>query len=326
MPSFVYTNNISLHNKYGIMGDGSSTGIPTIEKFFPGGVVGCNVLAGGKASLYPATNAFPSVTDWTASFENYTGADYRLKIGSPVALAGCGGTTPGVDFSVLNAAMAGAAPPTEPEPPPPGGTGGNVAPIARHGGPYSAPLGQNVTVTGAASTDADGSISGYWWTWGDEVLVRAANLPSRPSPDTEWVREVSSSAAGGAALRNPNRGAPKRGTALAVARQLCGIPGAGSGGRAVPAVDADECQRQLVFERLAVRAVQRRHHLLRSAGRNRRATPSPSSSRKATAPASPGWGWNDDHYGGMGTPIYFAASGTQTIRIPGARGWGRGGI
>ena len=34
IPSFVYTDNISLHNKYGIMGDGSTTGIPMITRYF----------------------------------------------------------------------------------------------------------------------------------------------------------------------------------------------------------------------------------------------------------------------------------------------------
>jgi hypothetical protein len=27
------------------------------------------------------------------------------------------------------------------------------------------------------------------------------------------------------------------------------------------------------------------------------------------------WGWNDDNYGGLGAPVYFATSGIQTIRI-----------
>jgi hypothetical protein len=28
-----------------------------------------------------------------------------------------------------------------------------------------------------------------------------------------------------------------------------------------------------------------------------------------------GWGWNDNAYDGLGTPIYFAASGPQTLRV-----------
>jgi len=28
-----------------------------------------------------------------------------------------------------------------------------------------------------------------------------------------------------------------------------------------------------------------------------------------------GWGWQDDTYGALGTPIYFATSGTQNIRV-----------
>ncbi len=37
MSGLVYTNNISQHHSYGIMGDGATTGKPTITKYFPGG-------------------------------------------------------------------------------------------------------------------------------------------------------------------------------------------------------------------------------------------------------------------------------------------------
>ena len=49
MSGLVYTNNISQHHRYGIMGDGATTGIPTITRYFPGAIVRCNVLAGGSA-------------------------------------------------------------------------------------------------------------------------------------------------------------------------------------------------------------------------------------------------------------------------------------
>ncbi|MDQ3213796.1 MAG: hypothetical protein M3Q85_14040, partial [Acidobacteriota bacterium] len=107
VPAFVYTDNISLHHSYGIMGNGSSSGIPTITKFFPGGNVTCNVLAGGPSSVYPRPNAFPTVAQWTASFQDSAAEDYRLRAGSPVATAGCGGLTPGVNFTTLDAALGG---------------------------------------------------------------------------------------------------------------------------------------------------------------------------------------------------------------------------
>ncbi|MGH8638037.1 MAG: hypothetical protein ACREUZ_12960, partial [Burkholderiales bacterium] len=105
MPDLVYTNNISQHHTYGIMGQGSSIGIPTITAFFPDAVVRCNVLAGGKASLYPTPNGFPTVTEWNASFVDPSAGNYALIAGSPVALAGCGGVPPGADMTALNAAL-----------------------------------------------------------------------------------------------------------------------------------------------------------------------------------------------------------------------------
>ena len=102
MSGLVYTNNISQHHRYGIMGDGATTGIPTITRYFPGATVRCNVLAGGSASLYPTPNAFPSVTAWNASFVNAGAGDYRLIPGSPVASGGCSGAIPGADVAKLN--------------------------------------------------------------------------------------------------------------------------------------------------------------------------------------------------------------------------------
>ena len=88
MPGVVYTNNVSQHHRYGIMGSGASTGKPTIAAFFPGGVFQCNVLAGGTASLYPTPNAFPTVAQWNSAFVNPAAGDYRIASGSALAAAG----------------------------------------------------------------------------------------------------------------------------------------------------------------------------------------------------------------------------------------------
>jgi hypothetical protein len=77
--NFVYTNNMSAHNTYGINGSGSSSGLTALNAYAAGFIGRGNVLAGGKASLYPAGNYFPSVTDWQASFENYAAGDYRVR-------------------------------------------------------------------------------------------------------------------------------------------------------------------------------------------------------------------------------------------------------
>jgi hypothetical protein len=82
---FVYTKNLARHNTYGVKGQGTGTGLSTLQYYFPGYVFSGNVLAGGKASLYPAGNYFPTVTQFEAAFVDYANGDYRLKTGADLA-------------------------------------------------------------------------------------------------------------------------------------------------------------------------------------------------------------------------------------------------
>ena len=258
MPGVVYTNNLSQHHRYGIMGSGASTGKPTIAAYFPGGVVQCNVLAGGTASLYPTPNAFPTVAQWDSAFVDPAAGDYRIASGSAVAAAGCGGSVPGADFPVLNAAMGG-----------PPWTEAPAIPISRRSptpaDPMRAAVGASFSADGTASRDPDGTVLDYLWSWGDEVLVRAADLPPSAIRGSEWVRSAASDAAGGAMLLNPDRGAAKRAAALAVARELRRAHGQRGGGRPVPPLAAQPRHQQRVRERLALSAVQRRRRCCRDA-------------------------------------------------------------
>jgi hypothetical protein len=105
MQNFVYTNNIAEHRDYGIMGDSGQPGQYTIDRFFPGSTITYNVLAGGTASRYPATNAFPTTQEWFASFSNFAAADYRLLSTSPFYAAGAGGSVPGANLAAIDAAV-----------------------------------------------------------------------------------------------------------------------------------------------------------------------------------------------------------------------------
>jgi hypothetical protein len=73
--NFVFTNNIAPHNEYGVMGDGSSVGNPTIQRYFPGGVFKKNVIIGGRNNSYPAENFFPA----SIEFADRNNGDYRIK-------------------------------------------------------------------------------------------------------------------------------------------------------------------------------------------------------------------------------------------------------
>jgi hypothetical protein len=57
---FVYTNNVSPHNRKGVTGRYLDTGNSTLAKYFPGARFVQNVLIGGNPSLYPPNNSFPA--------------------------------------------------------------------------------------------------------------------------------------------------------------------------------------------------------------------------------------------------------------------------
>jgi hypothetical protein len=92
-----YTNNLSAHNRYGIMGQNYPTGTPAINAYLPDGVVSHNVLAGGSASGYPTPNFFPTVAAWESGFVNFAAGNYRLAPTSPYNNAGSDGIDIGAD-------------------------------------------------------------------------------------------------------------------------------------------------------------------------------------------------------------------------------------
>ena len=87
---FVFTNNLMRHRYYGIMGDGTSPGMLTIQTYFPGMVMTGNVLADGgwAASQYPTGQLFPTEAELEAGFLDYAGGDYRVR--TTVAWSGSG--------------------------------------------------------------------------------------------------------------------------------------------------------------------------------------------------------------------------------------------
>ncbi|MBI2116980.1 MAG: hypothetical protein HYT85_18135 [candidate division NC10 bacterium] len=105
---FVYRNNITPHNLYGVGGDGTF-GNPklTLSTYFPGAVVEKNVIAGGNAAQYPPENFFPASLHHVG-FLNRAGGDYRLADSSPFRGVGTDGGDVGVDFRAFSPAMAAA--------------------------------------------------------------------------------------------------------------------------------------------------------------------------------------------------------------------------
>lgn len=98
--NFVFTNNIMPHLALGIVGTGTATGMPTLERYFPGAIVKGNVLAGGNAARYPAGNFFPVSLD-DVGFVNRVTGDRRLALASRYKSAGAHGRDPGADVDAL---------------------------------------------------------------------------------------------------------------------------------------------------------------------------------------------------------------------------------
>ena len=105
---FSYTNNMSAHDAYGIMGANYSVGLSTIAAYFPASSIARNVLAGGSASKYPAGNFFPSMAQWQGAFVDFANGNYRLAPGSAFANAATDGTDLGADIDAVNAETSGA--------------------------------------------------------------------------------------------------------------------------------------------------------------------------------------------------------------------------
>lgn len=96
---FTFTNNLTLHNTYGVHGQGRAVGQDTLDVFFPDGVFARNVLAGGRTTRYPAGNEFPDEAQFARQFVDFARQDYRLVAGSPYRAAGMDGRDLGADIT-----------------------------------------------------------------------------------------------------------------------------------------------------------------------------------------------------------------------------------
>jgi hypothetical protein len=102
-PGFVFRNNIAVNNDYGIIGDGTGPGTPTVAAYFPRATFRRNVLVGAEPGSYPADNFFPSALA-QVGFVGGSPLSYRLSAASPYR----GAATDGLDVGVDEAAIAGA--------------------------------------------------------------------------------------------------------------------------------------------------------------------------------------------------------------------------
>ena len=110
IPGFVFTNNIANHNAYGIFSS-AGFGNLTIAGFFPGSTWQRNIIwaCWPGASQYPADNFYPATRE-VVGFVNYDTGYYNLAPGTAYKNQATDNKDPGVDFDLLNAALAGTTP------------------------------------------------------------------------------------------------------------------------------------------------------------------------------------------------------------------------
>ena len=96
--NFHLTNNLTLHNEYGIIGDSAGVGNSAIAAYLTRGEIRRNVLAGGDPGRYPTDNLFPSVSEFMSQFIDTSANDYRLRDNSRYRSAGTDGSPLGADI------------------------------------------------------------------------------------------------------------------------------------------------------------------------------------------------------------------------------------
>jgi hypothetical protein len=99
-PGFVFTDNIAPENRYGVIGTGTGTGLPTLQRYFPDYSLTGNVIIGGSTVDYPAGNYFPASMD-AVGFVDPVDSDFRLGSSSPYKDQATDGTDIGADADSL---------------------------------------------------------------------------------------------------------------------------------------------------------------------------------------------------------------------------------
>jgi hypothetical protein len=192
--------------------------------------------------------------------------------------------------------------------------GGNLAPIARPGGPYDGTAGAALTLDGRASSDGDGTIQRYDWSLGHEVVIHAADVP-QTSLHGRWARVAAAGAAGGVALHNRDHGDPKLVVRASPSNyfDVTFIAAAG-----VPyhvwlrmRAEGDHWTNDSVSLQFSG-SVDANGSPIHRIG----TTSGDSVILEAGSGAGvAGWGWGDNRYGGFGPPVYFDRAGPQTLRV-----------
>jgi len=96
-----FTNNLTRHNQYGIIGESAGIGKSAIVAYVKGDEFRRNVIAGGDPARYPPDNLFPSVAELMSEFVDSAHDDYRLRATSRFSAAATDGSMLGANLEEL---------------------------------------------------------------------------------------------------------------------------------------------------------------------------------------------------------------------------------
>ena len=97
---FVFQDNIALHNRYGIIGSGTATGRPSLDRYFPGARGPQEPDRRRPTRAVPSGNFFPASVD-QVGFVSPQDGNYRLAASSSYRHAGPDGREPGADLNAI---------------------------------------------------------------------------------------------------------------------------------------------------------------------------------------------------------------------------------
>ena len=107
LKGLAFTNNITRHNTYGILGGGQGSGTRAINYYAPGAVVTKNVMFEGYGGVtYPPGNIFLTSVG-LVGFTDVAGKNYKLRSTSPYRGFGTDGKDLGADINLVNSLTAG---------------------------------------------------------------------------------------------------------------------------------------------------------------------------------------------------------------------------
>ena len=282
--------------------------------------VALNTATGAIAGLPSACGAFTAVVQVRDSYDASRTASASLSIVvAPTAIAVTTASLPSANVGSPFAALLVAS----------GGTGAFAWSLESGALPNGIVLSPNGALAG--SSTAQGSftfgvkVTDAGWpantasrsltlsVTASEVVLYAADAAAVYGT---WSRVADATAAGGARLSNPDRGAAKLANALAAPVNYFEMTFEAQAGVAYHfwmrgKADKNNWANDSVYVQFSG-TVDSRGAAIYRIGTTSATWPSVENGTNA---GLSGWGWNDDSYEGLAAPLYFATSGPQTIRV-----------